>query len=59
MKTTFEEIDRRIDMPDIDAEWARFEREVIRSTSDGPSAPPVVSACPVQPPSQPWRLVSA
>ncbi|MBR4338067.1 MAG: DUF4974 domain-containing protein [Bacteroidaceae bacterium] len=40
MKTTFEEIDRRIDMPDIDAEWARFEREVIRSTSDGPSAPP-------------------
>ena len=24
-----EDIDKRIDMPDVDAEWARFEREVI------------------------------
>ena len=27
MKT--EDIDKRISMPDVDAEWARFEREVI------------------------------
>ena len=27
MKT--EDIDKRINMPDVDAEWARFEKEVI------------------------------
>ena len=27
MKT--EDIDKRIGMPDVDAEWAKFEREVI------------------------------
>jgi hypothetical protein len=40
MKTTSEDIDRRIDMPDIDAEWARFEREVIGNASVGPSEKP-------------------
>ncbi len=40
MKTTSEDIDRRIDMPDVDAEWARFEREVIGNASVGPSENP-------------------
>jgi hypothetical protein len=35
MKT--EDIDKKIGMPDVDAEWARFEREVIGSADD-PSA---------------------
>ena len=35
MKT--EDIDKKIGMPDVDAEWARFEREVIGS-ADVPSA---------------------
>ena len=26
-----EDIDKKIGMPDVDAEWARFEREVINS----------------------------
>ncbi|MGN0234231.1 MAG: hypothetical protein ACI4B5_07425 [Bacteroidaceae bacterium] len=38
MKT--EEIDRRIGMPDVDREWARFQQEVIRtSSSDAPRHP--------------------
>ena len=34
MKT--EDIDKKIGMPDVDAEWARFEREVINKESAKP-----------------------
>jgi len=36
MKRTSEDIDRSIGMPDIDAEWTRFEREVISTSSARP-----------------------
>ena len=34
MKT--EEIDKRIGMPDIDAEWAKFEKEVMGAAKPTP-----------------------
>lgn len=33
MKT--EDIDKRIGMPDVDAEWTKFEREVIGNSPAG------------------------